>query len=76
MAAPGTRESVKTPLEDESDDLAWVSSRWRADAGTRRAFCLYSVVMGFYTLRGMGGDVAVMFSAVDADSSNGSNCAA
>lgn len=75
MADPGTRESLKTPLEDEIDHVAFGLGQLQGALAklphVERSAYIASIAsrLDFLddTLHGMGIDVPAMFSAVGAD---------
>ncbi len=75
MADPGTRESLKTPLEDEMDHVAFGLGQLQIALAklpyAERSAYITSIAarLDFLddTLHGMGIDVAAMFNAVGAD---------
>lgn len=75
MADPGTRESLKTPLEDELDHVAFGIGRLQQELETlteqQRQEYIESIPqrLDFLddTLHGLGVDIPAMFAAVGAD---------
>jgi hypothetical protein len=75
MADPGTRDSLKTPLEDEIDHVAFGLNSLHAElaklpeAESRAYLQSIETRLDFLddTLHGLGIDVPAMFSAVGAD---------
>ena len=75
MADPGTRESLKTPLQDEVDHVAFGLGRLQAELAKLPADESYAYLQSIParldflddTLHGLGIDVPAMFKAVGAD---------
>lgn len=75
MADPGTRESLKTPLQDEIDHVAFGLERLHAEleklpiSESKAYLASIPARLDFLddTLHGLGIDVPAMFSAVGAD---------
>jgi len=75
MADPGTRESLKTPLQDEIDHVAFGLGQLQTELGKLSADESFTYLRSIParldflddTLHGLGIDVPAMFSAVGAD---------